>query len=98
MTAKTTLEIEGKQVAVSNLDKVFYPATGFTKGGVIDYYLRIPRSPPSSQPPSYQPETVSGRREWDFLLRKAVPPAPPRMDENGEGRKDGRRTRGLLRS
>jgi bifunctional non-homologous end joining protein LigD len=26
---------------VSNLDKVFYPRTGFTKGQVIDYYIRV---------------------------------------------------------
>ena len=30
-----------KHVEFSNLDKVLYPATGFTKGQVIDYYLRI---------------------------------------------------------
>ncbi len=41
MSTKATLEIEGRQVAVSNLDKVFYPKTGFTKGQVIDYYIRI---------------------------------------------------------
>jgi len=36
-----TLEIEGKQVNVTNLAKVFYPKTGFTKGELIDYYVRI---------------------------------------------------------
>src|SRR5882757_5453451 len=41
MGTKATLEIEGRQVAVSNLDKVFYPKTGFTKGQVVDYYIRI---------------------------------------------------------
>jgi bifunctional non-homologous end joining protein LigD len=41
MGTKATLEIEGRQVAVSNLDKVFYPKAGFTKGQVIDYYIRI---------------------------------------------------------
>ncbi|MGH9007949.1 MAG: non-homologous end-joining DNA ligase [Acidimicrobiales bacterium] len=28
-------------MSLSNLDKVLYPATGFTKGQVIDYYVRI---------------------------------------------------------
>ena len=37
----TTLDIQGTRVEVSNLDKVFYPETGFTKGEVIDYYVRI---------------------------------------------------------
>jgi bifunctional non-homologous end joining protein LigD len=36
-----TIEIEGKQLSLTNLDKVLYPATGFTKGQVIDYYARI---------------------------------------------------------
>jgi bifunctional non-homologous end joining protein LigD len=33
--------IQGKRLKLSNLDKVFYPKAGFTKGEVIDYYLRI---------------------------------------------------------
>lgn len=37
----TTLDINGMQVEVSNLQKVFYPDTGFTKGQVIDYYINI---------------------------------------------------------
>ncbi len=35
------VEVEGRTLSLSNLDKVFYPATGFTKGHVIDYYTRI---------------------------------------------------------
>jgi len=35
------VEVEGKRLNLSNLDKVLYPATGFTKGQVIDYYARI---------------------------------------------------------
>lgn len=41
MPNSTTLEIAGKKVDVTNLDKVFYPKTGFTKGEVIDYYIQI---------------------------------------------------------
>lgn len=36
-----TIEIEGKSLTLTNLDKVLYPAVGFTKGQVIDYYARI---------------------------------------------------------
>lgn len=39
--ADSTVEIEGRQLKLSNLDKVLYPETGFTKGEVIDYYARI---------------------------------------------------------
>ena len=33
--------VEGRQLKLSNMDKVLYPATGFTKGQVIDYYTRV---------------------------------------------------------
>ncbi len=38
-----TLEvtIEGRQLKLSNLDKVLYPEAGFTKGQVIDFYTRV---------------------------------------------------------
>jgi bifunctional non-homologous end joining protein LigD len=39
--AKDALNIGGRLVPVSNLGKVFYPQTGFTKAQVIDYYIRI---------------------------------------------------------
>lgn len=38
---KTELKLNGSTVQVSNLDKVFYPKTGFTKGDVINYYIRV---------------------------------------------------------
>jgi bifunctional non-homologous end joining protein LigD len=38
---KTVVDVEGRQLALSNLDKVLYPEVGFTKGEVIDYYARI---------------------------------------------------------
>jgi bifunctional non-homologous end joining protein LigD len=41
MSKKVEIEVAGKKVMVSNLDKVLYPAAGFTKGQVIDYYIRI---------------------------------------------------------
>ncbi|HEY5296418.1 MAG TPA: non-homologous end-joining DNA ligase [Verrucomicrobiae bacterium] len=41
MATKAQLDIGGKKIDVSNLEKVLYPKTGFTKGDVIDYYVRI---------------------------------------------------------
>jgi bifunctional non-homologous end joining protein LigD len=35
------VEVEGRRLKLSNLDKVFYPAVGFTKGQVIDYYRQV---------------------------------------------------------
>jgi bifunctional non-homologous end joining protein LigD len=37
----STIEVQGKQLKLSNLDKVLYPAAGFTKQQTIDYYVRI---------------------------------------------------------
>lgn len=41
MSTKSTVDVIGTPVPVSNLDKVMYPETGFTKGDVIDYYVRV---------------------------------------------------------
>jgi len=41
MSKKTELNVGGKTLMVSNIDKVLYPEVGFTKGQVIDYYIRI---------------------------------------------------------
>jgi bifunctional non-homologous end joining protein LigD len=35
------VEVEGRKLRLSNLDKVLYPVAGFTKGEVIDYYTRV---------------------------------------------------------
>ncbi|HZR78052.1 MAG TPA: non-homologous end-joining DNA ligase [Chthoniobacterales bacterium] len=41
MSNKAELVVEGKKLSVSNLDKVLYPKVRFTKGQVIDYYIKI---------------------------------------------------------
>lgn len=41
MNERTWVHIAGRELELSNLDKVMYPATGFTKGEVIDYYVRV---------------------------------------------------------
>ncbi|MCA1713385.1 MAG: non-homologous end-joining DNA ligase [Actinobacteria bacterium] len=38
---KVVVDVEGTPVALTNLEKVLYPAVGFTKGQVLDYYTRI---------------------------------------------------------
>jgi bifunctional non-homologous end joining protein LigD len=39
--AATVVEVGGRTVSLSNLDKVLYPETGFTKAEVITYYAKI---------------------------------------------------------
>ncbi len=41
MSESSTVDIQGKHLKLTNLEKVLYPAAGFTKGQVIDYYARI---------------------------------------------------------
>jgi bifunctional non-homologous end joining protein LigD len=38
---ESMVEVEGREIKLSNLDKVLYPKAGFTKGQVVDYYMRI---------------------------------------------------------
>ncbi len=38
---ESVVEVDGRSLKLSNLDKVLYPDVGFTKGQVIDYYVRI---------------------------------------------------------
>jgi len=38
---ESVIDVEGRQIKLSNLEKVLYPRAGFTKGQVIDYYVRI---------------------------------------------------------
>jgi bifunctional non-homologous end joining protein LigD len=41
MASRVQVEIEGRELSLSNLDKVLYPAAGFTKADVIGYFSRI---------------------------------------------------------
>lgn len=40
MSTGTVIDIDGREVKLTNLDKVLYPS-GFTKAEVIDYYVRV---------------------------------------------------------
>jgi len=35
------VEVEGRELRLTNLDKVLYPKTGFTKGEMVDYYAKV---------------------------------------------------------
>jgi bifunctional non-homologous end joining protein LigD len=41
VAAPQTVTVDGHRLQLTNLDKVLYPATGTTKGEVLDYYARI---------------------------------------------------------
>ena len=39
--SEVRVDVEGRTLKLSNLDKVLYPRTGTTKGEVLNYYARI---------------------------------------------------------
>jgi bifunctional non-homologous end joining protein LigD len=41
MAKKTVVDVDGRRLSLTNLDKVFYPKAGFTKADVIHYYVQI---------------------------------------------------------
>ena len=41
MSQTVEVEVEGRALRLSNLDKILYPEAGFTKAQVIDYYTRV---------------------------------------------------------
>lgn len=41
MSERVSVQVEGRELSLSNLDKLLYPAAGVTKAAVIDYYSRI---------------------------------------------------------
>ena len=41
MAASQVVEVDGRELKLTNLDKVLYPEAGFTKGEMVDYYARV---------------------------------------------------------
>ncbi|HEY7455696.1 MAG TPA: non-homologous end-joining DNA ligase [Solirubrobacterales bacterium] len=41
MANSRQVEVDGRELKLTNLDKVLYPAADFSKGEVIDYYARV---------------------------------------------------------
>jgi bifunctional non-homologous end joining protein LigD len=73
-----TVVVGGRQLRLTNLDKVLYPETGFTKAEVIDYYTRI--APAMLPHLAGRPVTLT---RWpdgvaaDPFFTKNVPPHAP---------------------
>ncbi|MGB7684165.1 MAG: hypothetical protein WBL45_00100, partial [Solirubrobacterales bacterium] len=41
MAENRVVEVGGRELKLTNLDKVLYPEAGFTKGEVVDYYAKV---------------------------------------------------------
>ncbi|MGH9067428.1 MAG: non-homologous end-joining DNA ligase [Acidimicrobiales bacterium] len=87
----TVVEVEGRQLSLSNLDKVLYPATGFTKGHVIDYYRRVaPALLPHlrGRPLTLKryPDGTAGPHFYEKNCPSHAPPWVPTATVRGRGR------------
>lgn len=73
------LVVEGKTLEVSNLQKVLYPATGFTKGDVIHYYIEIaPYLLPHLKGRALTMKRYPDGVEKFFFYEKRCPPYRPK--------------------
>ncbi|MFI9274523.1 non-homologous end-joining DNA ligase [Kitasatospora sp. NPDC052896] len=75
----TVAELEGRRLRLTHLDRVVYPAAGFTKAAVLRYYTQVGATMLPhlrDRPASFLrlPEGVDGERFW----AKRVPPGAPR--------------------
>ncbi|MGV1049811.1 MAG: non-homologous end-joining DNA ligase [Solirubrobacterales bacterium] len=41
MASSRVVEVDGRELKLTNLDKVLYPEAGFTKGEMVDYYAKV---------------------------------------------------------
>lgn len=69
-----TIELNGRSLALTHLDKLFFPDDGLTKGDLIDYYRRIAETmlPHLRQRPLSLQRFPNGIREAGFY-QKEVP-------------------------
>jgi bifunctional non-homologous end joining protein LigD len=85
--------VDGRELAISNVDKIYYPETGFTKGEVIRFYSEIAdvilphlRDRPLTM--KRFPDGVAGEHFYEKNAPKHTPPwvqtfAVPRTEESG---------------
>lgn len=78
MSQRVQVEIEGRELSLSNLDKVLYPKVGFTKAQVIDYYTRIaPLLLPHLKGRPLTMKRYPNGVEGEFFYEKACPKHRP---------------------
>lgn len=79
MPTKTEVAIDGHTLTLSNLDKVFYRSSGFSKGQVIDYYARIAPAllPHLAGRPVTLKRYPGGAADADFFYQKECPSHRP---------------------
>ena len=78
MPTPAIVDVQGRRLSLTNLDKVLYPATGFTKGQVIDYYVRIaPVLVPHLAGRALTMKRYPGGVDQEFFFEKNAPKHRP---------------------
>ena len=72
------MEVDGREVRLSNLDKVFWPDEGYTKGDLVAYHynvgsLIVPYLSGRPLTMKRMPNGIKG----DFFYEKETPPTTP---------------------
>lgn len=96
-SARIPVQVDGRELTLSNLDKVLYPGPAFTKGEVIDYYTRIAatllphlagrpltvkRYPNGVEGSSFFEKNASrGKPDWVRTVRLPAPGSTKNRDE-----------------
>jgi len=98
MSTGGTLEIAGRDVRVTNLDKVLYPATGTTKAEVLQYYIGVSRlilEQLRDRPVTRKrwPDGVEAEPFIEKNLPRGTPDWVPRVTQHHTGERSGRGAR-----
>ena len=76
------MQIAGREVQISNRDKVFFPATGYTKGDLLDYYMAVAEGALRgvANRPMALKRFVQGAGGEAFFQKRAPANRPPWID------------------
>ena len=85
-TNEIHVDVDGRTLKISNLDKVLYPRTGTTKGEVLNYYASIAAGDAAApQGPRGHPDPLAARRAGQELLREERARRHPVLGAYGDG-------------
>jgi bifunctional non-homologous end joining protein LigD len=93
MAKSTRTTIEGRELSVSNLDKVLFPQSGFTKGQLIDFYVRVAQAmlPHLRERPLTMkrfPDGVEGKSFFEKHIPSHAPEWVPSVDVSASDGQD----------
>src|SRR4030081_2608363 len=76
---RSPVQIAGREVQITNPDKVFFPAAGYTKGDLLDYYLAVAEGAVRavSNRPMALKRFVQGAEGEAFFQNRAPSNRPP---------------------